>query len=331
MNPKIIILIVFIISFITMYLVLSRINIADDLVKPDEIIHPQLQVKSIDTMKYSRDLAREKNKDLSFDKVIDRQIKAIAQTGATHVAIGTPYDEEFMPFMRRWIKAARGYGLKVWFRGNLSGWEGWFGYPKVGREEGFILTEKFILDNQDLFEDGDIFTPCSECENGGSGDPRVTGDISGHRKYLIDLYSVSKNAFAKINKKEVAANYFSMNGDVAKLVMDQDTTQSLDGIVVLDHYVKSPKELTADIKSLAESSGGKIVLGEFGAPVPDIHGDMSEEEQAEWLEEVFSQFQMLPQLYGINYWVAVGGSTELWNDKGEARKAVEIIKKYYLE
>jgi hypothetical protein len=75
-------------------------------------------------MKYSRDLAREKLGNPSFDKVIDDQISRIAGTGATHVALGVPYDPEFLPIMRRWVTAIRKYNLKVWFRGNLSGWEG---------------------------------------------------------------------------------------------------------------------------------------------------------------------------------------------------------------
>src|SRR5258708_13688548 len=48
---------------------------------------------SIDTMKYSRDLSREKLQDPTFDQVISSQIKAIAQTEATHVPIATPYDD----------------------------------------------------------------------------------------------------------------------------------------------------------------------------------------------------------------------------------------------
>src|SRR3990167_8157982 len=65
------------------------------------------QVQSIDTMKYSRDVAREKLKDFSYDKEIETQVKNIAETGASHVAIATPYDDEFLPFLRRWVKAAR--------------------------------------------------------------------------------------------------------------------------------------------------------------------------------------------------------------------------------
>jgi hypothetical protein len=79
------------------------------------------KIQAIDTMKYSRDKARE---GLS-DEVIESQVRAIKESGATHVALGTPYDPEFVPFMKKWVTAARKYGLLVWFRGNASGWEKW--------------------------------------------------------------------------------------------------------------------------------------------------------------------------------------------------------------
>src|SRR3990167_5091604 len=195
------------------------------------------QVQSVDTMKYSRDLAREKLHDPAFTGLIDSQVRDIDSTGAIHVAIATPYDDEFLPVLKLWVTAARKYRLGVWFRGNFSGWEGWFEYPKISRDQHLAMTENFILSHPDLFRDGDIFSPCPECENGGPGDPRH-------------------------------------NGDVARLVMDRPTTAALDGIVVVDHYVADPQKLVSDLVSLADSSGGQVVLGEFGVPIPGIHGVM---------------------------------------------------------
>ena len=49
------------------------------------------RVQSIDTMKYSRDRARNEVTDVvRLD--IDQQIGRIAATGATHIAVATPYD-----------------------------------------------------------------------------------------------------------------------------------------------------------------------------------------------------------------------------------------------
>lgn len=286
------------------------------------------KVRSIDTMKYSRDLARIKLNDDLFDAVIDQQVRTIFKTGATHVAIATPYDEEFLPFLKKWVSAARRYNLNVWFRGNWSGWEGWFEYKPIDRKSHISKTINFIRSNRDLFENGDIFSTCPECENGGPGDPRNTGDVAGHREFLINEYSAANKEFKKL-KLNVAANYESMNLDVARLIMDEKTTSSMSGIVVVDHYVASPEQFAIDIESIAQASKGTIVLGEFGAPIPSIHGELTEEAQALWLDKMLSKIASLPTVSGVNYWVGTGGSTELWSAKGNAKKGVEVLRRFY--
>ncbi len=291
---------------------------------------PIWNIRSIDTMKYSRDASRETLSERDkFQELIETQVGKIAGTGANYVAIATPYDDEFLSVLRLWVIAARKNNLKVWFRGNWAGWEGWFGFSKIDRATHIQKTKDFILKNTDLFLDGDIFNACPECENGGPGDPRNNGDVNGHRKFIIDEYKVTKDAFAKIGKN-VASNYFSMNGDVAKLVMDKDTTKALDGLVVVDHYVKSTDRLASDIKKLAQSSGGKIVLGEFGAPIPDIHGKMDDQAQAEWVVSALDKLSNIDELVGVNYWVGFGGSTEIWNTSdGFERTAVSKLRNYF--
>lgn len=285
------------------------------------------QYQVIDTMKFSRDEARSRANDEKFDAVIDRQISQIAATGATHVAIATPYDDEFIPFMRRWVDAARRHRLNVWFRGNMSGWEGWFDYPDIDREEHTKGVIQFITKHPDLFEDGDMFVSCPECENGGPGDPRSTGDTQGHRNFLTHEYALVKKAFIDINKK-VTANYYSMNGDVARLIMNRETTSRLDGVVTIDHYVKTPEQLSQDIDEFAKESGGKIMLGEFGAPIPDINGDMTEEEQAKWITDTMTKMVNNKHVIGMNYWVNEGGSTHLWSE-GKPRMAVAALTAFY--
>ncbi len=285
-------------------------------------------IQSIDTMKYSRDLARAKLNDDAFSQVIDTQVRNIAETGANYVAIDTPYDQEFFPMLSRWVLAARKYNLHVWFRGNFSGWENWFGYPRITRAQHMEKTQSFILDHSDIFEDGDIFSACPECENGGPGDPRHTGDVNGFRNFIITEYALAQGAFEKIGKK-VSANYYPMNADVAKLVMDKQTTLSMGSVVVVDHYVNSPEVLVEDIRKLQEKTGGKIVLGEFGAPIPGIHGKMTESEQTQWVESVLGRLSSLNGVGGVNYWSNSGGTTGIWDKNGKAFSAVPIIKKYF--
>lgn len=286
------------------------------------------KVAAIDTVKYSRDIAREKENSTDFEDTIDKQVRLISETGATHVSIGTPYDPEFIPYMSKWVDAARKYELKVWFRGNFSGWEEWFGYPSITRDQHKDMLQEFIMSNGDLFEDGDIFTSCPECENGGDGDPRSNGDLLGHRKFLIEEYQITKEAFRNIGKN-VVSGYYPMNGDVARLVMDSETTRNVGGVVVVDHYVEDPERLNNELTELSQLSGGKVVLGEFGAPIPDIHGNMTEEEQSVWIDSLMALLDNNTNVIGVNYWTNRGGSTEIWNKDYSPKKSVNILTKYF--
>jgi len=286
------------------------------------------QIKSIDTMTYSRDRAREQFNNQKFDETIETQISAIKNSGANYVAIDTPYDEEFYPFLERWVDISRNHGLNIWYRGNFSGWEGWFGYKKdLTREDHLALMRQFINKNGHLFEEGDIFDPCPECENGGPGDPRKTSDVVGFRQFMIDEHQAANEEFRKIGKNVRIVG--SMNYDVANLVMDEDTANSVGNLVVIDHYVKTPQKLADDIEKLAKKSSANIMLGEFGAPIPDIHGKLDEQAQAAWIEEALVLVSKKEEVIGLNYWVGFGGSTAIFNNNGSAKPAAKVLEKYF--
>ena len=288
----------------------------------------QWSFQSIDTMKVSRDRSRGLMENPNKEKIINQEVENVAKTGATHIGIATPYDEEFLPILRLWVQAARRNNLHVWYRGNFSGWEEWFGYAKIDRDTHIAKTREFILTNPDLFEDGDIFTSCPECENGEDVPYSPSPQLSSYKDFLLEEYNVTKESFRKIHK-DIPANYYSMNYDIAMAMMDKETTAAFDGVVAIDHYVASPDELAADITKLAEHSGGKIVLGEFGAPIPDINGDMTELEQKQWLAQAMENLAQLPELEGVNYWATVEASTSLWNLDGSERLALSVLRDFY--
>src|SRR3990167_8963174 len=286
------------------------------------------EIKSIDTMKYSRDAAGAKLNDPTFDQTIEIQIKNIADLGATHVALGTPYDEKFIPYLSRWVAAARRNNLKVWFRGNFSGWEGWFGYEKGLTREGHLeQMREFINKNGTLFENGDLFTPCPECENGGTGDPRRTGDVEGFRKFAVEEFQAANAEFRTIGKNVRTVG--SANYDVASLIYNKSTANAVGDLIVIDHYVKSPQELAEDIRSLNQKSQAKILLGELGVPIPDIHGKQTEEEQAAWIKEALELISRQEEVIGINYWVSHGGSTAIFKNDNNPKPAAEVLKKNF--
>lgn len=287
------------------------------------------QVRSVDTMKTSRDKARVQLHDLKFDTEIEKELLAVKNLGANYVAIDTPYDEEFLPYLKRWVKLARKTGLKVWFRGNWSNWEGWFDYPKNLTPEGHhAKTAEFIETHPDLFEDGDIFDPCPECENAGFW--KQPDDNLKYNEFLRNQRVVLKNSFSKINKK-VYTNVFSIIGGRAKEVVDKQTLDALDNLVTIDHYTKDPSSMTEYIDYFSEKFNTKVLVGEFGAPNPDINGHMDENQQALFIDEVLRElYKNKTNVFGINYNVLTVGTTKLLNDDGTERQAVEVIKNYFI-
>lgn len=266
------------------------------------------EVQSIDTMKISRDRARQ----YYSDDHIAKELELVKNAGANFVGIATPYDEEFYPVLKRWSDIAHQMGLSVWFRGNFSGWEGWFGHAKdLTRQEHLEKTKAFILNHPELFQDGDSFTGCPECENGGPGDPRMTGDHAGYRQFLIDQYTTTNAAFQHINK-QVSTNWFSMNGDIARYVMDKATVEKIGGLITIDHYVATPEQFEADLLRLREDLDAKVLLGEIGVPIPDIHGPRTKDEQATLLPQFLEvMLKHRDFVIGFNYWTHHDASTAI--------------------
>lgn len=312
------------ILFLVMSAFLLRAGMAVAVVPHDE--NRFFDVVALDTMKFSRDGARNDQ----VRREIPQLVGQAASIHPSHIAIGTPYDDEFIPVARAWVNEIRRHGARVWFRGNFSKWEDWFDYGRFEDPNDHIkLTYDYIVNNPELFADGDIFTPVPEAENGGFGDPRFSPEIKQKFfAFLPQSYESCKQAFVKI-RKNVTCGYYSVNGDVAELFTREDV-QKLGNLLVIDHYVKTPKELIDDARALHEATGADIILGEYGAPIPDIHGDLSQEEQAKLIDEnLLAIVQARDFIKGINYWTALGGSTQLFDGLTAPRKAAAVVAKYY--
>lgn len=283
-------------------------------------------ITSIDTMKYSRDAAE----DPDIYNFIPTQVEQVAQSGANHIALDTPYDNRFLPVLEAWVDQARKNNLLVWFRGNFSGWEGWFDTPKfTDYHIHHQLTFNFITSHPNLFRDGDIFTPVPEPENGAIGDPRITGKVSEFNQFLIDSYNNCNLAFEQIHKK-VICGYFSTNGDIAKQILTENTVKNIGGVVVIDHYTSNPDQQEKDILTLYNKFHSLIVLGEFGAPIPDLNGQMTETEQATFISKLLEIYYKHKDIIaGVNYWTLAGGSTSLLNNDFSPRQAFQVIKNYF--
>lgn len=284
----------------------------------------------IDTMKISRDNARSWAGKPDLEQHIAWEMQSIRSLGANCVAIATPYDAEFLPYLSKWVAGARRENLHIWFRGNFSGWEGWFDYPKITSTDKFLKNlNTFIVTNPQLFQDGDIFTGAPEAENGGPFHNVNPDEFDAYRKFLIDQYQTGQQAFKQLGKA-VQLNWFSMNGGVAERMYDQKTLDSIGNLVTVDHYIKDATEMDTLIKLFKNTYDSKVMIGEFGAPIPDINGPMTQDQQATFTESVFKQlYKNRESVLGINYWDLSDGSTAIMNDDQTSRKVAEVIKRYF--
>jgi hypothetical protein len=284
----------------------------------------------IDTMKTSRDKAREWGKRADLAQLVDAQTSLVAATGANCIAIDTPYDAEFLPVLRTWVASARSHHLRVWFRGNFSGWEGWFDYPReLTRDQLLAATRDFIAANPGLFADDDIFTPAPEAENGGPFKPAGSHFTADYRGFLIAETTTSNRAFAAIGK-HVGTNWASMSGGVARSTLNQPTINALGGLVALDHYVPTAADMGSELDHYHQTFGARLVVGEWGAPIPDINGTLTSDEQVALVTDILAQMAARSSFVtGVNYWTLTGGSTGLVDDNLTKRPVYQAISRYY--
>ena len=283
----------------------------------------------IDTMKTSRDDARKISKQKNVDSVIHSQVQEITSLGANCIAIDTPYDTEFFPYLLKWVTAARANHLHVWFRGSFSSWEGWFSYPQnTNYVTELKNTHDFILRNPQLFTDGDIFTALPEAENGGEFRPKSQDAISLYRQFLQMEVNSSTNAFLQLNK-HVITNWNSISGGYAKEILNQQTIDHIGNTVTIDHYVSTPNQMSEYINYFHDTFNSTVVIGEFGAPIPEINGTMSDKQQADFVDSLLHElYENKSVVLGINYWTLTDGSTALYASTG-AKPVTQVIKKYF--
>jgi hypothetical protein len=64
-------------------------------------------------------------------------------------------------------------------------------------------------------------------------------------------------------------------------------------------------------------------------PIPDIHGKLTDKEQAQWIVNALEGLFTESSLIGLNYWVGVGGSTQIWNDDGSPKPSAIVLRSYF--
>lgn len=297
------------------------------------------EIRSVDAMKYTKDAVCTQ-KD---DTWISQWVKKAAELGANYVAISMPYDSpdcgNSVEYMKRWVRQIRAQGLRVWFRQMPLAFEAIYDTPKSNRTNYIDMINAYIKTNASSYQNGDIFTPIPEPQNGGirnftgcGENVCQFGDIARFNSWLRDATISTRTTFAALGKPGVKVGYYGFDGFVAwgnnnpdwNGVLEDETIKVM-GNVTVDHYVEAVGgSMEEDLKELSDRyPGTEIIIGEWGT----ITGGNVEQQ----VKDTMGAASRNPLVTGFNYWhFGPGGAGEqLINDDFSNGKQFDEVQSFY--
>lgn len=286
-------------------------------------------VRSVDMQKETQDELR----DPASEPYIKEIVKLAEEVNATHVAIGTPYDNPSDPqaadtikFTRQWADAAHNIGLNVWHRHMPVGFQGFYDEKKGVKDYRPMITQ-YILDHPDFFRDGDIFAPFPEPQNGGvvgincqPTDVCQFGSVDEFNQEMQAYVEVCRQAFAKIGKK-VRVGYYGFDGFVVaglgnpdwegKTFLSDETVRTLDDMITVDHYTdKGPQGYVKDYTTIHNIfPKDQIVIGELG-PASSLPDNASEAEVTKAFHDTLEALSKLDWIIAVNMYPFISGKPQ---------------------
>ncbi len=274
---------------------------------------------SIDTMKVSRDTA---TRPLS-EQEIANVVKTSASLNTNYITVDTQWD--YPAYMIQWINAIRATGHHVWFRIFPNQWENANNTTGLMTPAQYILSEqKFLQSYPSFFHSGDILDPCPEAEQGlywkaaygqnwtSNAPNRATSEYNAFLRQTTDVADASlhQNGVTGVITTIRSTNAFFATHPA---VLEKATVRKF-GYITVDSYPDQDTQdphvaanaWLAQLKAIEALWHVPIVIGEMGY---SNHLSVDDATQQKVLHAEFSQFQSLPYLAGINYWVGAGSMT----------------------
>jgi hypothetical protein len=300
-------------------------------------------VRSIDVMKYTKDLVRNQQSDSEINAIVS----AIANgLHPTHIAISVPMDEsEAYPnpkpaprtaaeFTKAWADAIHSQGINIIWRGTWSGLEGLYNFPKQvgtnrfptgtvesaatdGETTWLGKTYDYIINHPDFFESGDIWAPLPErtediFQDSTSFLPYSSPGIqANYVAFYNDLKIVSDEAFQQIGKTVMTGWTANNYTEAASGWLDNSLFDTA-GIISIDHYggTHTVSEMESNLRDLYEQKHHPIFLQEWG---DYWNQKLDLPNRIAYLLDMYGMLEQLSDegiLTGFNYWGGWDNSAE---------------------
>lgn len=281
--------------------------------------------RSVDTMKESRDTCYPLSSQLSAAQIA-QGVNLCATLAVTHITVDCYLD--YPSYVATWVSAVRATGKSIWWRPKWNAWAGDNGAAATLTPAQYIsATQTFISANPTLFASGDILDICSEPDLGPywnatygaswtTGAPNTATDA--FNAFLLDCDTQVQSALASVGVSGVITTVRSLSSfwALSTTALYASTVTALNNTVTMDSYPENSLTDPYDcanartnelLNVVAARPGVDIVIGEMGYS-NNVNVDDANQ-LAVLTQELAYIATKVPQVVGVNYWVAQGTAT----------------------
>lgn len=293
------------------------------------LVTPTWELQSVDVMKYSKDVLCSPPTTTFVDAQLDKAV----DIGANFVAVSGYYDEPScnstgaITTLTRWVEGARAHDLHVWFRFKNKAFEGDYSTTKSTSPDG-MRHQKLMVDwiaaHANLIEEGDIFTPNAEPQNGGINGVtfcaasvcQFTGKAD-FNLWLRQTHTMADLAIKAQGFTNVKIGYYGFDGFIVAGLGNPDwqgqsqleaSTIAMMGNVAIDHYPETiGHTLEQDLPYIKTAIGSTtpIIISEYG-----YISSGTESARAAGVTAFMEDAAAEPNVDGFNYWHFGPGGNE---------------------
>lgn len=300
--------------------------------------HPTWSIQSVSSMKVSKDRVCDQP-TLSY---LQQWVDTAKNLGVNYIAVETPYDNpscgNSVAYTKTWVDVIRSRGLKVWHRHMPLAFEGIYNVPKNNTTDFLQQISDYIKAHSTFFQEGDIFTPIPEPQNGGIYGVTYCpygicefADAANFNLWLRNAMLTAELAFETVGLKDkIKIGYFGFDGFVTWGDNNpdwhgilEDATIAKMGNITIDHYPEAVGDtMQNDLNELqAKYPNTPVIIGEWGT----ITGGNIEQQVLDSMGAA-----VRPNVVGFNYWhLGPGGNEALINDDFSHRAQFDEVQSFY--
>lgn len=295
-------------------------------------------IQSVSSMKETKDRVCGQRSSEFIQKWVDKAV----ELGVNYVAIETPYDNpscgDAVSYTKLWVNAIRSRGLKIWHRHMPLAFEGIYNTTKKPSIDYLSIISNYIKSNPSFFQEGDIFTPIPEPQNGGiygvnycSYGICIFKNARDFNTWLRNAMDISESALSQIGLSgKIKIGYYGFDGYIAwgdnnpdwDGILEDQTVIKM-GNITIDHYPEIVGDTMQNDLNELESRYPNIpiVIGEWGT----ITGGDTESQVIQSMGAA-----RRTNVVGFNYWhMGIGGNEALIREDFTNKPQFDEVQSYF--